>query len=334
MSIFLLVAIKASIVLLVFALGLGAKPEEQRWYLLRRPGLMARSLFAMNIAMPLVATALARVFDLGPFLTIALITFAVSPVPPMLPRKEIGAGGTVAYVFGLLVTAALFSIVFVPAAILLVSTAFGIPVRIPAAGIATVVLSTVLLPLAAGLVVRRFVPAFARRAEKPISTFATVLLVVSFLPVFVAVWPTLLSLSHTWALVAIGLYAVLAHAIGHWLGGPDSRNRVVLALSTASRHPAVAISIVHLGFPRQKTAAVGILLVLLVNFFVSALYLALMRRRAAPASPRRVVGARTPPALPLEEDLGAPDERPFREDPRTGDHADRTSGYDEPRRGV
>lgn len=333
MSTFLVVGIKASIFLLVLALGLGANPEEQRWYLMRRPGLMARSLFSMNIAMPLLASALARGFDLGPPLSIALIALAVSPVPPFLPKKEIGAGGTVAYVFGLLVTASLFSIAFVPAAIWLLSTAFAIPVHIPAAAIAKVVLTTVLLPLAVGMVIRLLRPGFARRAEKPISTLATVLLVVSLLPVLVAVWPTLISFSHTWALVAIALYAVLGHALGHWLGGPEPGNRVVLAMSTASRHPAVAIAIAKIGFPQQKTAVVAVLLVVVVNSVVSALYLALLRRRAAPTSTRRVVGARTP-ALPFEEDLGTPDELPFREGPRTGDRADRTSGSDEPRRGA
>lgn len=330
MSTLLIVGIKASIVLLVFALGLGANAEE-RWYLLRRPGLLARSLFSMNIAMPLVATALAVAFDLGPALTIALITFAVSPVPPMLPKKEIGAGGTIAYVFGLLVTAALLSIGFVPAAILLLSTAFGIPIVIPAGAIAKVVLSTVLIPLGVGLAVRRLAPMFARRWEKPIATFATVLLVVSFLPVLVAVWPTLVSLGHTWALVAIALYSVLGHAVGHGVGGPERGNRVVLALSTASRHPAVAIAIAHIGFPQQKTAVVAIVLVLLVNVVVSALYLALLRRSATGAHRR---AEKRTPAARVAEDLELPDEPPFTEAHRTGDRGDRRSGIDEPRRGA
>jgi len=325
-----MLGIRASVVLLVFALGLGASTEE-RGFLLRRPRLIARSLLSMNLVMPLIATALAVGFDLEPPLKIALIAFAVSPVPPFLPRKEIGAGGTAAYVFGLFVTAALLSVVYVPVAILLLSTGFGIPVHIPGLAIAKVVLTTVLLPLAAGIVVRALAPGFARRTEKPLSTLAVILLVVGFLPVLVAAWPTLRSFSHTWALVAMASYAILGHAVGHALGGPDRGNRIVLAMSTASRHPAVAITIANIGFPQQKTAAVGILLVLLVNAVVSALYLAWSRRRAAAPSPRPEPRA---PAVPLEEDLEVPDMPPFTEAPHTGDRADRTSGYDEPRRGA
>jgi BASS family bile acid:Na+ symporter len=327
MGAIILVGLKASIVLLVFALGLGANTEE-KWYLLRRPGLVARSLFAQDIAMPLVAAAVALVFELEPALAIALITLAISPVPATLPKRLIKAGATADYVFGLLVTAALFSIVFVPAAILVLGGAFGVAVYIPARAIAAVVLATLLLPLAAGLAVRRLAPPFARRMERPFSAVATVLLLASLLPVLITAWPAMVALCHSGALVAITSYSVLGHTVGHWLGGPEHRNRVVLAVSTASRHPAVAIAIAQIGFPHRNTAVVGILLVLLVNTVVSAIYLAWQRRRAA----KRPSSIRTadwcPPAPPKEE------EPPVTEARRTGDRADRTPGPAEPRRGA
>jgi BASS family bile acid:Na+ symporter len=39
---------------------------------------------------------------------------ALSPVPPIVPNKELKAGGAPSYVIGVLVATALFSIVFVP----------------------------------------------------------------------------------------------------------------------------------------------------------------------------------------------------------------------------
>ena len=58
---------------------------EHVLYVLRRPALLARSLLAMYVLMPIVAVALAVAFDLIPSVEIALLALAVSPVPPLLP---------------------------------------------------------------------------------------------------------------------------------------------------------------------------------------------------------------------------------------------------------
>ena len=55
-----------------------------------------------------------------------------------------------------------------------------------ASSVALIVLLTVLVPLAAGLIVNRLAPAFARRIARPVSLSATVLLVAASLPVIFA----------------------------------------------------------------------------------------------------------------------------------------------------
>jgi bile acid:Na+ symporter, BASS family len=105
--------IQTSILLLVFGLGLHATLEDVT-YLFRRPGLLVRALLAMGVVVPFVAAVLAAVFDLYPPVEIALLLLAVSPVPPILPGKQLKLGGHASYVYGLLVTAALFAIVLVP----------------------------------------------------------------------------------------------------------------------------------------------------------------------------------------------------------------------------
>lgn len=56
----ILLWVKASIFLTVLALGMSARGSHV-WFLLRRPGLLLRSLFAMNVVMPLVGAALAPI---------------------------------------------------------------------------------------------------------------------------------------------------------------------------------------------------------------------------------------------------------------------------------
>jgi BASS family bile acid:Na+ symporter len=277
----IIVGIKASIFLLVVSVGLGAARGEQR-YVLRRPGQIARSLFAMNIVMPLVAAALAVALSLSPPVTIALIALAVSPVPPILPRKQLKAGGSAEYVIALLACAALFSIVFVPVAIDALSTAFGNPVHVGARVIARTVLTTVLIPLGVGIGIRWLAPRFAERLQGPLGKIAALLLVAGVVPLVVRLWPAMAALIGGGALGAIVIFSILGHALGHWLGGPEPGDRTVLALATAARHPGVALAIATVGFPQQRMAVIpAILLVLVVNLFTSALYLAWSRRHAA-----------------------------------------------------
>jgi len=71
--------------------------------------------------------------------------------------------------------------------------------------------------------------------------------------------------------VAIGL------AVGHVLGGPDPDHSVVLALSTACRHPGIGLSIAASNFPDEHFAG-AILLYVIVGTIVTVPYLSLLRR--------------------------------------------------------
>ena len=99
----ILLALKSSIVLSVFAIGLASRVEDT---LSCSPsGLLLRSALAINVVMPLVAAAMAWAFDLPKAVEVALVALAVSPVPPLLPKKQIKAHGEPSYAIGLLVAA-------------------------------------------------------------------------------------------------------------------------------------------------------------------------------------------------------------------------------------
>jgi len=92
----ILFALKASIILSVFAIGLESLPGDAA-YLLRRPGKLARSLLAMDVVMPLLAASIVAAFDLNAAVEVALVALAVSPAPPVLPKKQIKAKGEPSY---------------------------------------------------------------------------------------------------------------------------------------------------------------------------------------------------------------------------------------------
>jgi bile acid:Na+ symporter, BASS family len=116
--------INASIFLVVFALGLKAEMRDA-FQLLRQPGLLIRSILAMNVIMALFAVTFAAIFDLPAVIEITLIALALSPVPPILPNKQEKAGGSHSYAIGLLLAASFAAIVIAPLAVPLIAGLFG-----------------------------------------------------------------------------------------------------------------------------------------------------------------------------------------------------------------
>src|SRR5262245_15545302 len=131
-------ALRASICLIVFSIGLG-HTHEDALYLFRRPGQLVRSMLAMNVIMPLVAAGLGAPFGLSPALQITLVALGVSPVPPILPKKELTAGGRAPYAISLLVTAALVAIVTVPISLWLIALLFRTEAHMPTGIVARLV---------------------------------------------------------------------------------------------------------------------------------------------------------------------------------------------------
>jgi BASS family bile acid:Na+ symporter len=78
----------------------------------------------------------------------------------------------------------------------------------------------------------------------------------------------------------IAAMAALALVTGHAFGGPRPDDRTVLALSTASRHPAVAFSAAVGGGAEAKPALAAILLYMVIAILVSVPYVAWRRRHA------------------------------------------------------
>jgi BASS family bile acid:Na+ symporter len=267
----------ASMLLLVFALGARSSAGDGA-YLFKQPNLLVRSLLAMNVLMPLLIVVFVMNADLRPAVKIALVALAVSPVPPFLPSKQLKLVSQDAYVYGLLVAASLLAIVLVPLSMELITSRLGIATRITATEVLRVVALTVLLPLGAGMIVRRYWPAAAGRIGPVANKAGGVLLLIALAPVLIAQWPTLVSLTGDGTLLAAVVFTAIGLFVGHLLGGPNPDNRTVLALATASRHPAVAIAIANAAFPTEKLAPAAVVLVLLVNLLAAAPYTAWRKR--------------------------------------------------------
>src|SRR4029453_7406921 len=105
--------VNAAIAGLVFALGLNALPADAA-FLWRQPGLLLRSLVAMDVVVPLAAILLALAMRPGRAAAIGILAMAISPGAPLAPGKQLKLGGRLPYVYSLLLTVALLSLITIP----------------------------------------------------------------------------------------------------------------------------------------------------------------------------------------------------------------------------
>lgn len=264
-------ALKTSISVLVFTIGLGTAPRELA-YFLRHPGQLFRSLISMNLVMPVIAVLIVLIFPLHPAVEVTLVALAFSPVPPILPQKLVRAGGGHAYVMALLFSAALFALISIPIGGVILDAIFPAKIRIPLGPVVPVILSTVILPTLAGIVARLIAPKLAARIAAPLAIAATVLLLVAAVLILIKAGPMILAQIGNGTFAALAAYVILGLLVGHLLGGPSAGDRSVLALATASRHPGIAIAIGGLVYPAEKAVPAAVMLYLLISIVISVPY--------------------------------------------------------------
>lgn len=282
----IVIVLQASIFAVVFSFGLASRPGDAA-FLLRRPALLVRSLLAMFVVMPLVVVGAHLLFDLPPAVMLALFILALSPVPPLLPQREAQAGASAAYGRGLLLTAAILAVGVMPAGLLLASRGLGLGFEVRTGPVAGTVAWTVVLPFVGGLLVNLYAPTTAARVRGPLQKIALGVLVLGALPILFVGLRAVPGLLGNGTLVALVAFVVVGLAVGHFLGGPVPEERSVLALSTAARHPAIALGVAAASFPQVESLPALILLYLLVNAIVSIPYLRRRRRGGAVVGPVR-----------------------------------------------
>ncbi|MCE1246248.1 MAG: Na+-dependent transporter [Firmicutes bacterium] len=272
-------SLQISIFLTVFAVGFTTQWHDVL-YLLKKPGLLLKSVLSMNIIMPVVALIAALSFHLNPAVVFTMIVFAVSPVPPMLPKKVVNAEGDNSYTIALLVSAAVLSVVFAPLSMYLLGLCLGKHSVVQPSTIAQIVTTTILAPLFLGMIFRHFLPGFVERTSGIISRTAPILMLAGLIPILISSIPGIISLMGNGTLIAFTGFVLAGLTAGHLLGGPEHHNRTVLAVSTILRHPGVAISIAGTNFPDKKLAIAAIMLYMVVNAIVSMPYIVWQRKRA------------------------------------------------------
>jgi len=278
----LTLAAAATVFAVMFDLGLGVALGEFRW-VFRHPGLLLRGLFAVLVAVPLLALVVVRAFDLPRGVEIGIVLMAISPGAPVALRRSLGAGGDRAFAPALQMLVATLATVSMPLSIAALNRLYAGHASLDPLEVARQVFVAQLLPLGLGIAVNAAAPRFVARFEPFLHRFASLLLVVLLVLVLVDIAPLLLN-TRSGAAFAIVLLTLLAAAAGHLAGGPDPATRTAVGVCAAARNPGLALLVATL-----NTAPPGVVATVFAYLVFSALalvpYVVWARRRTSRAPP-------------------------------------------------
>jgi len=272
--------LRTSLFALVASLGMASSWRDVVW-LLRSPALLVRAIVSMQVLTPLLALAMCVTLPLHPGVKVALVLLSLSPVPPALPGKELKVGGNRPFAVSLLVASALLSIIVIPASLRVLNDVTTYTLGIEPLAVARLVADSILIPLAAGMIIGAINLELGLRASPIVAKVATGLLILGILPPLLVALPAIGMLLGDGTLVVCASLCVAALLIGHVMGGPERGDRTVLALSTAMRHPAMAIALAKANFGDEPLVIPAIVLYLLVAVAVRMPYMKLSVRRQA-----------------------------------------------------
>lgn len=276
-----------AIPLVTFAVGLGA--SELRTSTLRRQRrLLARALVATLLIVPVLTVLLAKVLPVAPEVRAGLMTAGVAVGPVAALRRANKSDGDTDYALALNLTLLLASILYVPLAAKAVDLVFHRDLQVSLPAVLRPVIFVELLPLLAGLGMARLVPQSAARLVKSVALAGNAVLGCVVLLVLALLWRGMFGMGRA-GLLATGAAAVTAITVGHALGGPSQRTRMVLAAFSAMRFPAMAL-VLATATQQGKSALPAVVGYLLASSAAVGVY-GVLRRVASGAR-----AARTAPA--------------------------------------
>ncbi|MEA5391485.1 bile acid:sodium symporter [Cyanobium gracile UHCC 0139] len=279
--------VSATLFTIMFALGLGL-PGDRFDLLRHRPALLRRVLLGSCVLVPLVALLLLRLpiaaqWSVPARFAIALM--AVCPSAPLTLRKAGKAHGSRQLAAHLQVAAALTAIVSIPLMAELFTAVFGVRGwEISPGQVALQVGKVQILPLACGLLLRRWRPDWAGRWEGFFDRLANLLLLLLILAVLLKALPLLLpfAAANLPAIGGMALMVLASLAIGWLTAGGDPVERTTVCLVTSLRNPGLALLFATTHAPAMAGLKLAILLYLLITVILQIPLLLWRQQVAAP----------------------------------------------------
>lgn len=272
-------AVVATVFVIMFDIGLAIAPGEFRW-VWQRPGLMARALFSVLVAVPMLAFAIARALQVPHAAEVGIVLMAISPGAPVALRRSLGAGAHRSFAPALQIVVAALAVVSMPLSIAAFDEFYAGSASISPWQLAKQVFTVQLLPLGLGMLARQLVGLERAQWLAPrLARVGTWLLVAVVLLILYEIWGQIAAAGLRVAL-AIVLVTLASLAVGDRLGGPDAATRTATAICSAARNGGLALLVATLN-SAQPAIKATVLAYVVISAFTVAPYV-MWRRRAAP----------------------------------------------------
>jgi len=195
---------------IMFTMGLSLTLDDFK-AIVRRPAGVLTGLTLQLVVLPLVGFGLAAGMAPSSVVAVSLVVLCVSPGGPPSNLLTFIARGDVALSVSLTATSSLLTVVTIPFIVnLALRTFMGAEVALTLPVLPTMLQVFVLtgIPMLLGMVVFRFAPAWARRAQRPLSQLGLLVLVGIFAMFCHAMWPALPEM-----IESAGPLSVVLHAL-------------------------------------------------------------------------------------------------------------------------
>jgi BASS family bile acid:Na+ symporter len=277
--------VAASIVLQVIAIGIQTRPSNLLTCV-RRPLWLLRIIVSIYIAVPLLATLLAKMSGAADRMKAAMLLMAIAAVAPLLPRKLLKIGVDAGFAESLAAVTMLLAIPLVPMTAAALGMMFGRTIVVPPSAVAATLAKTFLVPLVVGMVLRAVLQDRSIRLGEIAGMAGTALLILVVLLLLIAQRETIFPLAWQ-SLPVLLVYAAGSLLIGHVIGGPDPGERTALAVATVTRHPGLAILIASAAAP-QAVFVPAVLVVVACSAIVAVPYTTWRKHALARETPAAV----------------------------------------------
>ncbi|GEM30779.1 transporter [Nocardia neocaledoniensis NBRC 108232] len=242
------VGLPLALVVIMFGLGLSLTPADFT-RIAKSPRIVAIALLCQLIALPAVAFGLVLLFDLPAVLAVGMMLLAASPGGTTANLFSHLFRGDVALNVSLTAVNSIIAVVTLP-----LVTNFAIGYFEPADGGGSVglqfgkvvqVFAIVLVPVAVGMLVRRWSAAFADRMDRPVRIGSALTLLLVIVGTIIAESDTLAdSLGQVGAITV--LFCLISLALGYLvprlLGVPD-RQAIACSMEVGIHNSTIAITI-------------------------------------------------------------------------------------------
>lgn len=264
--------VQLSIVITMVSVGLQVTGAQILSAISRRR-LLARALFTNLVVVPLVAFLLMRLFAVPQWLAIGVLLVAAAPGAPLIPKLAEVAKADLPFSVGLMFILAVLTIFTTPITAGIILPLDG-SIKFDVLAVIKSLVVLQLLPLLAGLMVQRWLPALKRLLTRPSILLANVVIAGTILLIIIRDYQTLIELP--WTAVAAMLLLITSMLFAGWLlGGPQTDTRKALALGTSAQSNGLALLITSSSFPGTGAdiAVIAFALLNIVINFAVAIYL-------------------------------------------------------------